>query len=205
MAESAPEPSPDARRLLARRRRWRASKITAAVVAALLVGLARWTAPPGDFSRFHQKRFTVLAVPTADVVRVDAGGEAIDVHLLGVGAGPADRVFTVAGETVLLYLERIPTRTAGGELLAYVFLEDGSLLNEQRVATGQAFVDRRYDFTYRRTFEQTEEAAIAKGAGVWAALEEGKDPPMPQWRRRWRTEMSKPPWERGEWRLPGEP
>lgn len=205
MADSLPEPSPEARRLLARRRRWRAARILAVVVVVLVVGMAQITAPPADFVRFHQKRFPIIAAPAADVVTVDAGGQAVDVHLLGIDAAPADGPFTLPGATVLLYLEPVPTRTAGGRLLAYVFLEDGALLNEQRVATGQAFVDRRYDFTYRLTFEQTEEVAMARGAGVWAALEEGKDPPMPEWRRRWRVEMSKPPWDRREWRRPGEP
>lgn len=205
MVGVAPELSSDARRLLARRQRWLAAKIAAALVIVLLVGIAGWRAPPSDFSRFHQKRFPVLAVPAADIVRIDAGGEAVDVHLLGIDAPPSEEAFTVAGETVLLYLERVPTRTAGGQLLAYVYLEDDSLLNEQRVATGAAFVDRRYRFTYRRTFEQTEDTAIARGAGMWAALEVGKDPPMPEWRHRWRAEMAKPPWERGEWRVDGEP
>lgn len=179
---------------------------TAVLVAFLgAAGVARLMAPPSDFSRFHQKRFPVLGMPATDTITIAVEGEAFDVHLLGVDATPGEVKTVRPGENVLLYLEAVPARTSGGKLLAYVFLENHTLLNEQQVVSGAAFVDRRYGFAYRRTFEQAEEAAMRQRLGVWATVDENCDPPMPEWRRRWRAEMSKPAWERTEWRRSDEP
>ena len=199
----------EARRLLSRRRWLLWGRITLLAGLVCVVVAARWRASPGDAERFHQRWFRVLSVPTADTVRILVDGEPLDVHLLGVDAADeaedSGRWEESVGSKVLLYLESVPTRKAGGQLLAYVFLEDGTLLNAKRVSAGHAFVDRRYEFTYRRTFEQAEEAAIGGGLGMWSVLEEGGEPAMPAWRARWRAEMKRPPWDRRAWLRSDEP
>ena len=178
-------------------------------VGALLLGTAAGlpgSRVPLDHDVYHQKTFR-LDAPLASVslTLLDSAGGRHEVRLLGVdfstNSPPAAATVEV-GEEVTLLLEDVPTRNSVGEVLAYVFLPDGSLLNEQLVAQGRAYVDRRYEFAYRRTFEQAEEAAFKKELGLWAEHDESA---MPGWRQRWLAELRKPAWERTEWRRPDEP
>ena len=55
-----------------------------------------------------------------------------------------------------------------GLTLAYVYLEDGSLLNAAVLSKGLAYFDDRYPFQHQGDFEVLEEDARQKGLGVWA-------------------------------------
>lgn len=160
-----------------------------------------------DHQRFHQGRFVVIDAASGDLLRLaEDTGEAVDVRLIGVdanGAPEARQLLAAAcGEEVLLYLEIAPTRNHAGELLAYVYAADGTLVNGRLIESGWAFADRRWDYSFLRTFLQLEEQAYSRKAGFWPSMLEER---MPQWRRRWLAEMRKQPWERQEWRRADEP
>jgi len=52
-------------------------------------------------------------------------------------------------------------------LLAYLYLPDGRMLNRLLIEMGLATVFRRYDFSRRREFLQTEKEAREKRIGLW--------------------------------------
>ena len=206
-----PTLDPRARRILFRRK---AKQLALALVllASVAIVVASRSTGAGllatDRARFHQKRFRVVDVIDGDTLRLAPdGGAAATVKLLGVDAdgSPDARAFTRAacGEPVLLYLQDVPTRDHAGNLLAYVFLPDGTLLNQTLVTNGLAYADRRFDYPYRTTFVQAEEAASRKRVGLWA--DDAHDETMPEWRKRWLTEVRKKPWERKAWVRPNEP
>jgi len=58
-----------------------------------------------------------------------------------------------------------------GRRLAYVFLPDGSLLNEQLLARGYAAVYRRFDFRLKPDFEKVEALARQRALGLWEPSE----------------------------------
>ena len=208
-----PTLDPRARRILFRRKAKRFALALVLVAFVAIVVASRSTGTgllATDRARFHQKHCRVVEVIEGDTLRVSpggGGGAAVTVKLLGVDAdaAPAARDFTrsICGETVLLYLQDVPTRDHAGNLLAYVFLPDGTLLNQTLVTNGLAYADRRFDYPYRATFVQAEEAASRKRVGLWA--DDAHDDTMPGWRKRWLAEVRKKPWERREWVRADEP
>ena len=54
-----------------------------------------------------------------------------------------------------------------GRLLAYVYLEDGTMLNLLLLRQGLASVFRRYDFVYRKEFLAAEQTARSSRLGLW--------------------------------------
>ncbi|MGM0415963.1 MAG: thermonuclease family protein [Thermodesulfobacteriota bacterium] len=73
---------------------------------------------------------------------------------------------TVKGQRVRLELEN-PARDKYGRLLAYVWLEDGSMLNRQLLRQGRARVYRYFDFARKDEFLRLEGEAIRAGRGLW--------------------------------------
>jgi endonuclease YncB( thermonuclease family) len=159
-----------------------------------------------DHDRYHQRRFEVLEVVEADRLRLGAGGEELVVRLIGVdanGSAEARRVAAEAcGEEVMLYLETVPTRNHAGELMAYVYGGDGRQVNALLIESGWVFADRRWDYSFLRTFLQSEEQARSRKRGMWPGLTQEQ---MPEWRQRWLAELERDPWRRREWRRPDEP
>jgi len=72
----------------------------------------------------------------------------------------------VKGQRVRLELEN-PRRDKYGRLLAYVWLEDGGMLNRQLLRQGRARVYRYFDFARKEEFLRLEEQAIHAGRGMW--------------------------------------
>ena len=73
---------------------------------------------------------------------------------------------TVKGQRVRLELES-PARDKYARLLAYVWLEDGSMLNRQLLRQGRARVYRYFDFARKEEFLRLERQAIRTGRGLW--------------------------------------
>lgn len=55
-----------------------------------------------------------------------------------------------------------------GSLLAYVYLEDGTLLNALMLSKGFGCFDGRYPFQHQEDFRVLEDEAKSKGIGIWA-------------------------------------
>ena len=75
-------------------------------------------------------------------------------------------IHKVKGRTVRLELEQ-PSRDKYARLLAYVWLEDGTMLNRELLRQGRARVYRRFNFAYKREFLRLEQQAIASRRGMW--------------------------------------
>jgi endonuclease YncB( thermonuclease family) len=194
------------RLLRARRRvRWTGLALSIATLAVLLAGMA-WTGGATDHDRYHQRWFKVMEVVAGDELRLGSGSDAFAVKLIGVdahGSAEAREVARAAcGAQVMVYLETVPTRNHAGELLAYVYASDGTLVNAALIDSGWAYADRRWDYSFLRMFLQAEEQAQARRRGMWPGLTEDR---MPLWRQRWLAELEKEPWKRQEWRRADEP
>ena len=70
------------------------------------------------------------------------------------------------GKRVRLSFDRVK-HDKHGRLLAYVFLEDGLLINRLLLEKGLASVFRRYEFALKMEFLAVEAAARAKQVGLW--------------------------------------
>lgn len=73
----------------------------------------------------------------------------------------------VKGKRVRLEFDR-QRHDRYGRTLAYVYLEDGTLLNLQLISEGLASVYRRFDFRMRREFLREETVARTAATGLWA-------------------------------------
>jgi micrococcal nuclease len=63
-------------------------------------------------------------------------------------------------------------RTPQKRTLAYVFLEDGSMLNAEIIRQGYGFADTRFPFSRIEEFRRLERNAREQGSGLWNSLVE---------------------------------
>lgn len=128
---------------------------------------------------------TVTAVIDGDTIRVGEGWHRTTVRLIGVDTpevahggrpgetfGPEATGFTrraLLGKRVRLDVPLRERIDAYGRLLAYVFLEDGTLFNRELVRQGYARAYTRFPFAYRDEFRRIEGEARTAGRGMWAA------------------------------------
>lgn len=159
------------------RRRWGKWAAVVLVLGALLAGrFIRW---PSDALQYDGRQVTVAHVLGPDRIDVhapDQKNQLVSVRLIGVAAGdassdPASDWLRNAcdGQTLTLTMDR---RRAGrddeGALCAFVYREDGSLLNEQIIEQGLAA--SRPDASHRLSiwFDRLEGWARDRGSGQWA-------------------------------------
>ncbi len=75
-------------------------------------------------------------------------------------------IHAIKGRQVRLELED-PARDKYARLLAYVWLEDGPMLNRELLRQGRARVYRYFDFTHKQEFIDLETEAIRNRFGMW--------------------------------------
>ncbi|MBN1844530.1 MAG: thermonuclease family protein [Sedimentisphaerales bacterium] len=68
-----------------------------------------------------------------------------------------------------------------GRLLAYLYLSDGSMLNEELIRQGYAYADDRFEHIHRERFRELQHAARQARRGLWRAVQPEQ---MPDWFRR---------------------
>jgi micrococcal nuclease len=73
----------------------------------------------------------------------------------------------VEGKKVLLKYD-FQRRDKYGRLLAYVYLEDGTLLNAEIIKQGYGFAYTKYPFKYLDNFRRYEKEARENRRGLWA-------------------------------------
>ncbi|MBI4717922.1 MAG: thermonuclease family protein [Planctomycetes bacterium] len=186
--------------------RWRRHRPTLAVLALLAAAVAydrvRHTPAPGnDHDRYHGRTFRVARVVDGDTLDIDApdgNREVTRIRLWGVDTpetgtgpeppayfGPEAKAFAVElldGRQVHIVLAPTRTRDKYHRLLAYVFLErGGAMFNERLLEEGTAYADWRFDHAYADRFEAIEKQARRTGRGLWRDISDDKLPP---WRRR---------------------
>lgn len=186
---------------------WRrhALRLTGACVVLLGVVCARSVpspqAPDDDWSRYHDRTFVVARVidgDTLDIAVADGDRPTTRIRLWGVDApetghgGQAPMYFgreaaqfaeeTLAGGRVHVVLSPKQSRDRFGRLLAYVFLEQGgAMFNERLIALGLAYADPRFPHHYGDRFLALENQARREQRGLWKTLTTEQ---MPRWRQR---------------------
>ncbi|NLZ06642.1 MAG: thermonuclease family protein [Phycisphaerae bacterium] len=159
-----------------------------------------------DRTRYHGKAFRVVSVLDGDTVDVDApdGQHATTrVRLLGIDAPEMnykDRrparfaeeatAFTrtrISGRQVTVHLdEGDRTRCNYGRLLAYLELDDGTVLNEAMLTEGYAYADLRFKHSYFHKYGELEASARALRKGLWAEVTRDD---LPDWLQRMRPSL----------------
>jgi micrococcal nuclease len=120
-----------------------------------------------------------------DTIAVDMNGKSETIRFIGIDTpethkphtpvecyGPAAAAYTqsrikAAGSKVRLVSDSFSTnRDRYNRLLRYVYLPDGTNLNQQLVANGYAFYYPYFPFT-KKKFKADEQAAMAANKGLW--------------------------------------
>ena len=131
-----------------------------------------------DWARFDRHRATVVSVSLDGSLGVQLAGEAgqTPVRLLGIAMPRAHRLLrrrpTPAGSwhcdpggwaaNSPSRLEPLQTRSADGELLAYLYISDTDNLNLDMVKDGYVYAERRSPYSLRCPFDQAESDARKK-------------------------------------------
>lgn len=130
--------------------------------------------------------YKVTKVTDGDTLRVDVDGESERVRLIGIntpetvdprrevecfGKEASERMKGLA-EGKLIRLEydgSQGSRDTYGRLLAYVYLEDGEMLNRKMVAEGYAY-EYTYmtPYKYQTEFKELQNLARSSGRGLWS-------------------------------------
>lgn len=152
--------------------------VTLALIAA---AATLWTLSGGDPKG---TRVLITDVVDGDTVHVGRGWRRTTVRLIGVDAPEtihpekpveaygleasefAER--TLTGKWVRLEFESGNQNDVYGRLLAYIFLEDGTLFNRELVRYGYAKAYTRFPFRYKEEFRLVETEARNAGQGLWA-------------------------------------
>lgn len=162
-----------------RRRKRLLPTLLAALLVLALAYLRREFQSPEPPRRAGEERLCVRVID-GDTIELE-GGERV--RLIGVDTpesvdprrpveyfGKEAASFTrrqVQSKTVRLEFDQ-ETVDRYGRTLAYVYLEDGSLLNAEIIRQGYGHAYTRFPFRYQSEFLAYEREARAEGRGLWA-------------------------------------
>ncbi|MFH0982853.1 MAG: thermonuclease family protein [Planctomycetota bacterium] len=184
---------------------YRRRPLVCAVAVLLLVGTLvdhlRGGRQSDDYTRYHDRVFTVVNVLDGDTFDLDladgrhattrirlwgvdtpevAGSQASAMHY-GVEASVFAKG-TLAGRSVRIELSPTRTRDRYGRLLAYVYLlTGGESFNELLLENGYAYADGRFEHPLANRYQAAETRARRRGVGLWAKV---KFDDLPAWRQR---------------------
>ena len=130
--------------------------------------------------------YTVVEAYDGDTIAVRMHGKTEKIRLIGVDTpetkdprkpvqcyGPEASdysVLTLTGKKVRLVADPLSTnRDRYNRLLRYVYLEDGSLYNQQLIHGGYAKAYTGFPFSHSGAFSAVEQQAKATSAGMWGA------------------------------------
>ncbi len=173
----------------------RRRRVTVSLTLILLVVLSAYAdrtgwfvSPRDDMHLYNQRRCRVVRVIDGDTVVIERCGlnkHQTTVRLWGVDTpelaragiravsepyAEAARDFTIAcvyNQTVLIELESHQQRDKFGRLLAYVYSEDGRLLNELLLDEGLADFEPRFSHRFLKRFEQAAKRSATRRIGIW--------------------------------------
>lgn len=132
--------------------------------------------------------YSIAHFVDGDTIAVNMNGKVETVRFVGVDTpethkpntplqcyGPAAAAYTKntitqAGSKVRLASDSLSTnRDRYGRLLRYIYLPDGTFLNEQLVLNGYAFYYPYFPFTKSSQFQADEQQAMAAHRGLWSS------------------------------------
>jgi micrococcal nuclease len=169
------------------------------VCLGLMAYMRGWVKPvnPGKFMRSDVGSYKILEFVDGDTVIVDMGGQAEIVRFIGIDTpethkpntpvqcyGPAAAAYTknrIGSQRIKLVADTLTTnRDRYERLLRYVYLEDGTNLNQELVAKGYAFA-YAFPFAKSNEFARAMEQAQTAQAGLWGNCVAAQDPLTGQW------------------------
>lgn len=188
-------------------RQHRVRRIGIGLAIAILVGTSVWShrSTPPDPSQWDGMPIVIDRVIDGDTLVISGDGFNQErLRLRGIDApevvhpdydhddhfGPEARRYLdnrlakarAAGKPITLKFDGTERRDRYGRILGYVYVGDSDCVNVDLVRDGMAYVDRRFKTMLTGTLEQTENAARAKGTGLWKDLKKSN---MPAWRQKW--------------------
>jgi micrococcal nuclease len=158
------------------------------LVITLIIGAlqqAGWIGKPSDLLRHDQPGlYAIDHFVDGDTIAVDMNGKSETVRFVGIDTpethkpntpvqcyGPAAAAFTrnpIGSNRVRLASDPLSTdRDRYGRLLRYVYLPDGTLVNEKLVREGYAFYYPYFPFSKSKVFAADQQAAMAGHKGLW--------------------------------------
>lgn len=153
-----------------------------------------WLSQPARLAQSNQPGlYHVIKDVDGDTIDVDMDGHMESVRLIGVDTpethkpntpvqcyGPDAAAFTksqVEGQSVRLQADPLDTnRDRYGRLLRYVYLLDGSLLQDRLVTQGYAFAYIQFPFQKKAQMVAEESQAKQAGHGLWGACRVTTEP-----------------------------
>jgi micrococcal nuclease len=161
----------------------------------------RW--PQSDRLRYDEKSFIVVKVVDGDTIDLDVPDlKTVKPHtrirLWGLDTpetkhpqesvmyyGPEAAAFTeklTLNQQVKVVLEPFQdTRDKYSRLLAYIYLPDCSMLNEQLISLGYAYADERFEHVLRDRFVDLQKQAQREKQGLWLNVQLHQ---FPEWYQR---------------------
>lgn len=173
--------------------------IAGLVLALALFGLQHFDVitpqPPASSGSYAIDHFT-----DGDTIAVKMNGTVEAIRFIGVDTpethkpnspiqcyGPAAAAFTkrtIGNQRVRLEADPLNTnRDRYNRLLRYVYLPDGTLLNQQLVANGYGFAYLQFPFSKKDTFSEAQDSAQQQRKGLWTNCS-----PHQENTGRWQTE-----------------
>jgi endonuclease YncB( thermonuclease family) len=174
---------------LSRRRKSSAVTITVAVISVFI-----WLGQQYGWFASAQKgvvenqpgQYKVVRFSDGDTITVDMNGKNETIRFIGVDTpethdprkkvqcyGPAASAFTkntitAHGSVVKLAADsQSSNRDKYNRLLRYVYLSDGTLLNQKIISDGYGFYYPYFPFTKSADFDAAEKQAMAANRGLW--------------------------------------
>lgn len=172
--------------------RYRGQKGVWAVIALLITIVVAYGTQAGWFDQLGGQAaeqqpglYSVKQFSDGDTIVVDMNGKAERVRFIGVDTpethkpnapvqcyGPAAAAFTkrtIGSQRVRLESDPLSTnRDRYDRLLRYVYLPDGTLMNERLIQEGYGFYYPYFPFSKSQQFAAAGEAAQTAHKGVWA-------------------------------------
>ncbi len=164
---------------------WSAAAALLFVLLWWAAGQAGWVNTPGKTLEQNQPGlYAVDHFVDGDTIAVNMNGKVETIRFIGIDTpethkpntpvqcyGPAAAAYiknVIGDKHVRLASDSLSTnRDRYNRLLRYVYLPDGTLLNEQLVRNGYAFYYPYFPFTKSRQFEADQQAAMSGHKGLW--------------------------------------
>jgi endonuclease YncB( thermonuclease family) len=172
------------------RRRGKYSFVSFIIFLLLVVATkSGWLDKPAQVAQSNQPGLYAVTKPVdGDTIQVDMNGHTETVRFIGIDTpethkpntpvqcyGPEAAAYTksmVEGKQVRLQADPLDTnRDRYGRLLRYIYLPDGSLLQDQLVSQGYAFAYTQFPFQKKDQMVAEEEAAKQAGKGLWTTCQ----------------------------------
>ncbi|HYH36479.1 MAG TPA: thermonuclease family protein [Candidatus Saccharimonadales bacterium] len=172
-------------KLHSRVRGWTAAILLLISLAIWAATQAGWMKPPGEVLEQNQPGlYSVKRFIDGDTIAVNMNGKIETIRFVGIDTpethkpntpvqcyGPAAAAFTknlIGNKSVRLVSDSLSTnRDRYDRLLRYVYLPDGTLVNQKLVQNGYAFYYPYFPFTKSKLFEADQQAAMASHKGLW--------------------------------------